>query len=115
MEQVSEWLEQLKGQSLLIYKEEIATGKQEVMDIDQVSFKLDSVSFNRNRHANIDDYLAFKEIVLYGQGTIQTDQGESGLPERAYEIPLTGDFKTEKNADNMRVETDQAIYTISVQ
>jgi hypothetical protein len=111
-EQVVEWLEELKGQTLFIQKDEFETGKNDVLATDKVRFQLDSVGFKNNRNASIDDYVANEEIVLYGSGTIETAQGETDLPENVYEIPLTGEVKANKQDPSIRLRTEDAMYTI---
>ncbi|WP_100398752.1 hypothetical protein [Bacillus sp. FJAT-44742] len=114
IDQVSQWLESQKGNILFIKKEELETGKDEVMNTDNVRFTLDSVDVKNNK-ASIDDYIPSKEIILHGSGTVQTDEGPTDLPSDVYEIPLGGEIKTEKDNNGVKLETEDVIYTIFAQ
>ncbi|MFA9558601.1 hypothetical protein ACERII_14935 [Evansella sp. AB-rgal1] len=112
--ELTEWLERQKEHTLLISKQEFVTGKNEIMDHDQVRLQLKDVSVRSIEHHDEDDYLADQEIILHGQGMVRTDIGESELPQGVYEIPLFGEVKTINEAEAMKVETEKAIYTIQV-
>lgn len=111
--ELTEWLERQKGQTLMIYKSEIATGKEEIMDRDEVQLVLNQVSVRNIERHDQDDYLADQEIILQGEGYIETDEGKMELPQNVYEIPIySNDFSTQDRENGVRVETEKAIYTI---
>ncbi|WP_332690898.1 hypothetical protein [Halalkalibacter lacteus] len=112
--ELSEWLESHKGETLLIQKGELATGLQQIFDIDQVTLQLDHISVASNE-ATGDDYLPRQELVLHGNGSIQSPEGEKPLPQNAYEIPLYGKVNTTNEKDRLKVETEKAIYDIHLQ
>ncbi|ARK29319.1 hypothetical protein [Halalkalibacter krulwichiae] len=111
IEQLTQWLETHKGSTLQIRKEELATGLQHISDIDQVTLNLDHISLVTNE-GSIDDYIPGNELILHGEGTIQSTEGTANLPQNAYEIPLTGNVTTSKGTSGLKVETEKAIYNI---
>ncbi|MDG5786088.1 hypothetical protein QA612_01200 [Evansella sp. AB-P1] len=110
--QLTEWLERQKDRNLVIYKEELATGKQEVIDQDRVQMLLENITARTIEHHDEDDYLADQEIILHGVGHIYSDEGIMELPQQVYEIPLLGEITTHNEKNIVKVETEKAIYTI---
>ncbi|MDQ0253978.1 hypothetical protein J2S74_001351 [Evansella vedderi] len=110
--ELTEWLERQKGQTLMIYKSEFSTGKEEIIDRDEVKLVLNDVSVRDIERHDEDDYLANQEIILHGEGQIHTDRGQQELPQSVYEIPIYDDFATQDRENGIRVETEKAIYTI---
>ncbi|MFC0473459.1 hypothetical protein ACFFHM_23855 [Halalkalibacter kiskunsagensis] len=109
--ELSEWLESHKGETLLIKKGELATGLQQVFDIDEVTLQLEHITVVSNEKS-IDDYMPSQELVLHGNGSIQSPEGEKPLPQNAYEIPLYGEVNTTNEKDCLKVETEKAVYDI---
>ncbi|KXZ15048.1 hypothetical protein AXI59_04120 [Bacillus nakamurai] len=106
----SEWLKQQIGQTLDIRKGELTDSQNEISDLDQIMLHLDDVLVRKTNHP--DDYVAEEELVLKGQGTTYTEEGNVPLPQDAYEIPLLGDIKIQQEHDGLKVHTDRAVYTI---
>lgn len=114
VQELTEWLESQKTQTLLITKEELATGKNEVVDQDRVQLLLNKIDVRKiNRHDE-DGYLADDELILYGEGHIHSDKGEMELPQGVYEIPLYGEITAYSENNEMKVETEKANYIMIV-
>ncbi|MCL7747261.1 hypothetical protein [Halalkalibacter alkaliphilus] len=111
LHELSEWFESHKGETLLIRKNELSTGLQQIFDIDQVTLQLDHISVVKN-DSNIDDYIPSQELVLHGEGSIKSAEGMKDLPQNAYEIPLFGRIVTTKEANGLKLETEKALYEI---
>ncbi|WP_227934920.1 hypothetical protein [Alkalihalobacillus deserti] len=111
IEELSSWLESHKGETLTIHKGELSTGLQQIFDIDQVTLKLDHISLVSNEE-NIDDYIPQQELILHGQGNINSEEGKKDLPQDAYEIPLTGNVITSNEGNALKIETEKAVYKI---
>ncbi len=58
--------------------------------MDQIVLHLQKVAIRSTNHP--DDYVAKEELVLEGEGTTFTEDGNVPLPQNAYEIPLLGDI-----------------------
>ncbi|MFC0558011.1 hypothetical protein [Halalkalibacter alkalisediminis] len=114
IEELSNWLESHKGNTLLIRKEELSTGLQQIFDIDQVTLALDHISLISNEN-NVDDYIPKQELILHGHGNIQSQNGMKDIPQEAYEIPLLGDIVTTNEKDGLKVETEKAVYKFMIQ
>lgn len=110
--QVADWLDAQKGRSLFIRKEELPIGNQGIKDIDEVQLLLDNISMRQIEREDPDNYLANHELLLHGQGIIQSDRGEMPIPQNVYEIPLFGSFVTRNAQNELYIETEKAIYTI---
>ncbi|MCY7756900.1 hypothetical protein [Bacillus inaquosorum] len=110
--QLSQWLESKVGQTLDIRKGEL-THDEEVSDLDQIVLHLQKVGIRSTNHP--DDYVAKEELVLEGEGTTYTEDGDVPLPQNAYEIPLLGDIHIHQENEGLKVVTDRAVYTIDVQ
>jgi hypothetical protein len=108
------WLDTQTGNTLHITKEERAIGKHEVSDLDQVHIQLHKVAVKHIERTDTDHYLADQEIILHGQGKIQSDKGDMELPQGVYEIPLYGKVSARKAQDGFQVETERAFYSIQV-
>lgn len=113
--QVADWLDAQKGRSLFIRKEELPIGNQGIKDIDEVQLQLDNISMRQIERQDPDNYLANYELLLHGQGIIQSDRGEMPIPQNVYEIPLFGSFVTRNAQNELYIETEKAIYTIHLQ
>ncbi|KHF41899.1 hypothetical protein [Halalkalibacter okhensis] len=111
LDELSEWFESHKGETLLIRKNELSTGLQQIFDIDQVTLQLDRISVVNN-DSNIDDYIPSQELILHGEGNIKSAEGMKNLPQNAYEIPLFGRVVTSKENQGLKLETEKAIYEI---
>ncbi|MDT8862910.1 hypothetical protein N0O92_22305 [Alkalihalobacillus sp. MEB130] len=111
--ELSNWLESHKGERLLIRKNELSTGLQQIFDIDQVTLNLTHISVVEN-DSNIDDYIPSQELILHGEGSIKSAEGMKDLPQNAYEIPIYGKVVTTKdqNGNGLKLETEKAIYEI---
>ncbi|AWM17026.1 hypothetical protein MOB40_07545 [Bacillus inaquosorum] len=110
--QLSQWLESKVGQTLDIRKGEL-NHDEEVSDLDQIVLHLQKVGIRSTNHP--DDYVAKEELVLEGEGTTYTEDGDVPLPQNAYEIPLLGDIHIHQENEGLKVVTDRAVYTIDVQ
>ncbi|MBP3951308.1 hypothetical protein [Bacillus suaedae] len=115
IEQLRQWLESQKGSTLSIEKQEITTGKEDLFDIDHVTFKLDHISLVSNGEDPIDDYLATDEVILHGEGTIMSDEGTVTIPQHAFEIPLKGEVTSSLDQNQLNLQTEQAIYKMKKQ
>ncbi|MBU9722925.1 MULTISPECIES: hypothetical protein [Bacillaceae] len=110
--ELTEWLESQKGKTLLINKGELLTGKNKIFDNDQIKLSLTDMSVKNIERHDEDGYLADQELILYGDGTIMSDEGEFDLPQSVYEIPLVGSVHMEQEKGAVKVETEKAVYTI---
>jgi hypothetical protein len=118
MEQILEvtaWLEAQTGKTVSIQKGEFAIGKAEIIDRDEVEIRLDKVLVKSIEQPDPDDYLANKEVILHGQGNIQSDMGKVGLPQDVYEISLSGKVTAHKVDNGYRIQTERAVYSIHTQ
>ncbi|MBP1153726.1 MULTISPECIES: hypothetical protein [unclassified Paenibacillus] len=106
LEQMTQWLEQCRGQQLLIEK-------REQDDRDLIKLRLERVSLGHPALAHADDYIAESELVLHGVGSIIFTHDHSRLPENQYEIPLLGNWRGSVQEDGLQLVTDRAEYTIS--
>jgi hypothetical protein len=114
IQELSNWLESHKGETLVIRKGELSTGLQQIFDIDQVTLELDHISLVSNNE-NVDDYIPEQELILHGEGNILSEEGTKELPQNAYEIPLFGHVTTSNEMNGLKVETEKAVYKIIVQ
>jgi hypothetical protein len=103
------WLESNKGRNLIINKEEHNLGNH---DLDRIELVLDDVVMRHADRPDPDDFVAKHEVVLQGQGTIHTKEGQMELPQRMFEIPIEGKLATRKIDDGLIVETERALYAI---
>ncbi|MBL4968616.1 hypothetical protein [Bacillus halotolerans] len=111
--ELSEWLRERIGQTLDIRKGELTNNQDEISDLDQIVLHLQKVGIRSANHP--DDYVANDELVLEGEGTTFTEDGDVPLPQNAYEIPLLGDIHIHQENGGLKVLTDRAVYTIDVQ
>lgn len=115
IDELSTWLESHTGETLLIEKGELSTGLMQLFDIDRVSFQLEHISIESNE-GRLDDYISSKELVLHGNGIIQTTETmQQQLPQNKYEIPLFGKVVTSSDSKALKVETENAVYDIRLQ
>lgn len=114
VQKLTEWLESQKTQTILIIKEELATGKIQAFDKDRVQMLLNKVDVHEIERHDEDDYLSDKELILHGEGYIHSDKGEVELPQAVYEIPLSGEIIAYTENHEMKVETEKANYTMIV-
>ena len=112
--ELTDWLQEKKGQTVFIIKEELATGSKRIMDMDELKLDLMGVSLKESMDNNVDDYVENQELILQGSGIITSDNGEAELPNNMYEIPLLGMVTTKKDENGMKLETEKAVYTFSV-
>lgn len=112
--ELTDWLQEIKGKTVFIKKEELSTGLNEVMDTDEVKLSLEGVTLRESMDEHIDDYLENQELILQGTGSIKSDNGEAQIPNDMYEIPLAGPVSVTKEGESMKVETEKATYTFKV-
>ncbi len=112
--ELTDWLQEIKGSTVFIKKEELSTGLNEVMDTDEVKLSLEGVTLRESMDEHIDDYLENQELILQGTGSIKSDNGEAQIPNDMYEIPLAGAVSVTKEGDSIKVETEKAAYTFKV-
>ncbi|MEQ6389821.1 hypothetical protein RZN22_10890 [Bacillaceae bacterium S4-13-58] len=113
--QLTEWLDRQKGQDLYITKKEKATGKEEIIDMDEVHIHLSNYSVRDLERESIDGYLAHQELLLQGEGEIRGSENTKEyipLPQDVFEMPLMGEFKAEESENGFKIDTEKAIYTI---
>lgn len=113
--QLTEWLDRQKGHDLYITKKEKATGKQEIIDMDEVHIHLSNYSVRDLKTESIDGYLAQQELLLHGDGEImgsENTQEFTPLPQDVFEIPIIGKFHAEENENGFTIDTEKAIYNI---
>ncbi|MDF2961323.1 MAG: hypothetical protein K0S39_3058 [Paenibacillus sp.] len=106
LEHMTKWLEQCRGQQLVIEKRE-----QEDQDLTELL--LEGVSLAHPAIAHADDYIAGSELILQGIGSLINTPEHQRLPGDRYEIPLFGDWRGSVHEDRLLLVTDRAEYTIS--
>jgi len=107
VKEITDWLEQFRGQELVITKLE-----QQDEDLTQVQLK--EVSLDTPAHAQDDDYIPQYELVLHGDGIVM-NENQAPLPGKKYEIPLQGDWQSSIEESTLHLTTDRAEYTITRQ
>lgn len=105
IEQVTGWLESHLHHSLRITK-------QEDGDIDRIQLHLNRVSIGHLQQKDPEGYVAKDAVLLHGEGTIQSDQGQAHVPLNVYEIPWTEQVQLKKDDQHMVIETERATYTL---
>ncbi|OLS36951.1 hypothetical protein BTR22_09640 [Alkalihalophilus pseudofirmus] len=113
VDQFTQWLDEHNGQTLSIQKGEHETGSKDVLDIDLISLELQSVEVRSANQNTQDDYLPSEEVILYGEGYIHGDDTRTPLPDNYFEIPLDETFKFHSDGNEIKVETEKALYRIS--
>ncbi|QDP38792.1 hypothetical protein [Radiobacillus deserti] len=117
LKDIENWLAELKGQSVLIHKGELATGSDEkIIDMDRVNMQLDDITVRGAEQHDIDGYVEGQELILRGEGTIRGRAYESDveLPLGVYEIPFGSEFMAFRDEDGLKIETEKALYKIRV-
>ncbi|WP_096188856.1 hypothetical protein [Evansella halocellulosilytica] len=115
IQQLTTWLENNKQHTLQISKQERSTGKLEMIDEDQIQLFLQGISVRKIERHDRDDYLADQELILQGDGQIQSERGYVALPQSVFEIPLIGDISITEQQNSMIIDTEKAIYEIKIQ
>lgn len=110
-EQVKEWLDRHKG-TLLIKKQELMIGRNEIIDLDEVELQFDHATLGQNDYEDPDDYVTKKAILLHGKGLIRCEPVDEELPFDAYEIPVEGAWRVETDDDSVHIKTERANYLI---
>ncbi|OEH85120.1 hypothetical protein BHU72_05780 [Desulfuribacillus stibiiarsenatis] len=111
---ITKWLEQNTGSTLIIQKRESKIGTHETMDIDKVRFELERISTRTIERPDPDYYLANQEVILHGKGKIITDKGEIDIPQDVYEVPVYKGIKATIAEKNLTIEMEKANYSIIV-
>ncbi|WP_166244359.1 hypothetical protein [Paenibacillus turpanensis] len=107
IEQITEWLNECAGQSVLIEKVEQG-------DRDRTRIRVDQVSIQA-QPKDPDDYVAEREIMIHGDGAVLLESGQAPLPEPYYEIALIGVSHASKTSQTLHIVTDRASYLIEKQ
>lgn len=113
--EITNWFEAHKGNTLSIRKQELSIGLQQVTDQDELELKLDKIEINSNVQSEIDDYIAAQELALYGNGQLKSDHGITELPQNVYTIPLSQNISTRKVENGLQINTEKANYSIQQQ
>lgn len=107
IDEFNEQLKQLTGK-------QISISKMEMEDVDNISIRLDRVSYEKDTN-RIDDYEALYTLILHGDGVIETDLNTSQpLPSSAYDIPLDGKSLYEFDGEHFIISTSRATYKIGL-
>jgi hypothetical protein len=114
IDEITNWFEAQKGNTLTINKRELSIGLQQVMDNDELELNLDKIEINTNTQSKIDDYIGAQELALYGNGKLQSDQGITVLPDNVYTIPLTKNLTTRKVENGLQINTERAKYSFQL-
>lgn len=107
-EQITDWLQGCKGETILIEKRE--TGDQ-----DLTRMELKEIKFMDHFPNQTDEYIAKSKVILFGEGTILNNPEQPRLPDHAYEIPLLGDWQGGVQGEALQITTERATYQISKQ
>jgi hypothetical protein len=111
-EQANQWLTQNIGKPLVISKREKQIGGNKISTEDKIKIMLERVSVRDADYVDSDNYVAPRELILHGRGQILSTEGHFPLPQRAFEIPLTGDVVAKDSSLGLEIETDRTVYSI---
>ncbi|WP_017727949.1 hypothetical protein [Halalkalibacterium ligniniphilum] len=113
IDELTEWFEAKKGQSLHIQKAEHSTGTDDVTDFDDVTISLEEVSLSQRSEEDPDGYVPNQELILMGNGHIQGEDRNMPLPQNRFEIPLYDNFQLSKDGEVVKIYTEKAVYRVS--
>lgn len=112
--EITNWFESQKGSTFTIQKQELSIGLHQVIDNDELEFKLDKIEINTNAQSELDHYIAAQEIALYGDGTLHSDQGAFELPQKVFMIPLSQNISIRKVENGLQINTEKANYSFQM-
>ncbi|PYZ96417.1 hypothetical protein CR205_11885 [Alteribacter lacisalsi] len=113
MNELYSWLQDHKGEPIIISKTDLATGTGSEQDTDTVHMQLHDVSVQNRSGHYVDGYVSDTKLVLEGSGFIGTDAGEENIPEQVYEILFTEDTRTEILGETITASSAGVTYTFS--
>jgi hypothetical protein len=89
--------------------------KHEMDDVDRTVMNLTDVSYERNTR-RIDDYVPMHNLLLSGNGQIETlaTMSNQPLPSSVYEIPLQDNSLYEYDGEKFFITTDRGVYKIEL-
>ncbi|PZE22120.1 hypothetical protein [Paenibacillus xerothermodurans] len=112
LQQITQWLNGCKGQSLHIQK-------REANDLDETHIQLEQVTVANDYPDRRDDYVSRHELILHGRGYIVNSNPALNvsppLPRDRYEIPLLGNWRGQVHNEMVQLMTDRASYEITRQ
>ncbi|GGA89883.1 hypothetical protein [Ornithinibacillus halotolerans] len=93
----------------------IKVTKHEMDDVDQTEMTLNQVSYEQNTR-RIDDYVPMHNLLLHGDGQIETLAAMSNqpLPSSVYEIPLENNTMYEFDGEKLFITTERGVYKIEL-
>lgn len=108
IEEFNALIQQLNGRSIKITKHEMD-------DVDQTVMNLRDVSYEQNTR-RIDDYVPMHNLLLNGDGHIETLAAMSNqpLPSSVYEIPLQNNSLYEYDGEKFFITTERGVYKIEL-
>lgn len=105
LETITSALDRLKGNGVIITKDEID-------DRDETSMQLESFALE-NYERPVDDYLSATTLQLAGGGETITDEHSEPLPYSSYDIPLEDIQSFNVTDGQVYLKTSRGEYTIS--
>lgn len=108
IEEFNDMIQQWSGSKIKITKHEIE-------DVDQTIMNLEHVSYERNTR-RIDDYVPMHNLLLHGEGHIETlaIMSNQPLPSSQYEIPLEDNSMYEFDGEKFFITTERGVYKIEL-
>ncbi len=108
IEEFNALIQQWNGRSIKITKHEMD-------DVDQTVMNLSDVSYEQNTR-RIDDYVPMHNLLLNGDGHIETLAAMSTqpLPSSVYEIPLQNNSLYEYDGEKFFITTERGVYKIEL-
>lgn len=104
LQRVSDWLKARQNRPIVIEKKEQG-------DADRIRIRLSGTEVRR-QGASADGYTGGKAIVLQGDGTIASDNGEFPLPGHEFVIPVDGLVNVEAGEDGLHFQTERGEYAL---
>lgn len=106
LEPIINWLKDCRDHTIRIEK-------KETDDLDVTELKMEDVIFTERADRHFDDYIADKEIILKGEGTILHVEENPPLPGDRFEIPLIGNWEGHLKDGSLSLKTERAQYTVT--